>query len=745
MSTTQCTPHATRGRRSLPWLLLATLSLATGCGYDASQAPQLEETRNLVDDSVEQEVKRIKALFEKSAPRFEGKSVSLPIPDAFNDTLDPNEVKQPAYGGRVRIALNTEPKRMNSFMDSSASTAEINRYIFNGLLYVDPDTLEIYPDLATHWETEDVIWLKGRHEDSIFERKFEKTKPDVENNYVIGKVQPESLVWADPEQKVLQAVTVLVAGQPVTYTGDQLRLESNADGSYKRYFDRGVVFTFHLRSGVKFHDDQPMSADDVTFTLDVINNPKIPELTPIRSAYASVRYWEKLDASTVKIYLNEQYFGATELFADSFNVLPRHVFIPDGTTFTEEEFAKHFRDHPMIDKPVGTGPYAMPSSLVKKSLQDDGRESWERGNYARLIRTGEFWDPYRRGYLDEVIFNFYSGGGDVILRAINNNESDFTRYLGSEELFKKSNNPAFKEKYAKTYFFGPSYGFFSMNIRKPYFADKRVRQAFNYVLNRQRFSDNVSYGIAIPISGQQFNFGPFYNPNIPAYPYDRKKAEELLNESGWVDTDGDGLRDKDGIPMEIDILLSTGKGNIGEGLGLMMKEDFESMGVKLNFRRLEWASLLKHIDDRKFDLYSLSYQSDIESDPYPTFHSSQWANEGQNTGGYNNPEADRLMEQIRRELDTDRRRELHWKLQEMLHEDAASIFLFNYPNRGAYDRRLRNVKFGGKRPGYFAWQWYIPEALQTDKERARAKERWKDLPVQPLVTAAEGSKAGASN
>jgi len=447
----------------------------------------------------------------------------------------------------------------------------------------------------------------------------------------------------------------------------------------------------------------------------------IPEMTATRSAFSSVKSWEKLDQYTLKVYLDEQYFGALSLFEGStLKVLPKHIFIPEGTTFTQEEFAKHFRDHPCIDKPVGTGPYVFPSEYVLPEFRDDGRPGWQPGTYVHVIRSGRFYDPYRAGYLTDIYWYIYPGGGEAILRAMNNGEVDMTRYLGSEEIFKKSNTPQFRERFVKVFFFGPNFGFFAFNMHSPYFSDKRVRRAFNFVVDRERFSKNVSYGIAPAVSGSQFNFGPTYNPDVTPYPYNPSKAEELLNEAGWVDTDGDGLRDKDGIPFEVELLLPPGKGTIGEGLGYMMQEDLEPMGVKLELRRLEWASLLEHIDDRKFDMFSLSFSTDVESDPFSLYHSSQWANKGQNFSGFANEEADRLILAIRRELNYERRIELHHKLHALLSEEVPLLYLYNYPYRGAYSRRLRNVKFSGKSPGYFPWQWYIPENLQTPEERERA-------------------------
>ena len=723
------------------WSVCLVLFSLIGCHYDAEEAEKLVETRHLVDDTVQAEVDRLKAAFKASEPHFDGVRMSPPVPDAFNDGFDRNNPGQPAFGGRTRIAYNNQPKRLTYFMDNSAVTSEINRYVFNGLVYTDPDTLDTLPDLATSWERQDVVWLKGHRDDSVFEARLpQRTAPEVENNYVIGTLIDSAIVYAADDPSRVQQLTLKTEdGQERVIAGDELRIRVNDDGSYKRVFDRGVIFTFHLRQGVKFHDGKDFSADDVVFTLDVISNPRIPDLTPIRSAFTSVKHWEKVNDSTVKVYLDEQYFAALDLFSDSFTILPKHLFWPEGQTFTVDEFAKHFQDHPAIDKPVGTGPYAFPSALVLDKFNPMKEETgWLPGNYVKLVRTGEFWDPARRGYLDEVLWYFFNDA-DNILRAMNNGEVDFTRFFGSDELFKKSNTPEFLKKYVKIFYYTPSYGFISLNTRKPYFSDKRVRQAFNILVDRARFSNNLSYGIAALISGPDYCFGPSYNHDIPVPDYNRKRAEELLNEAGWVDTDGDGIRDKDGIPFVLEFIISQGRRGIGESIGYLLKEDLASMGIVLDLRRLEWASLLEHIDDRKFDMYNLSYTSDIESDPYGSFHSSQWADKGQNTSGYNSPEADQIILAIRRELDYGKRMLLHQKLHALLAEDVPSLFLFTYPDRGAYDGRLRNVKFSGFRPGYFAYQWYIPAELQTDDERKRARERWGDTPVHAVLKPGEAA------
>ena len=87
----------------------------------------------------------------------------------------------------------------------------------------------------------------------------------------------------------------------------------------------------------------------------------------------------------------------------------------EGEDFTTEEIAKHFRDHPAIDEPVGTGPYAVPSPRVLDRLRVTGDDGWKRGSYIKVIRTGEFWDPERRGHLDVIYFYIFSSGEGIVL------------------------------------------------------------------------------------------------------------------------------------------------------------------------------------------------------------------------------------------------------------------------------------------------------------------------------------------
>lgn len=682
-------------------LVLFLLAAAVSCRYDKANVDGFAGQRRIVARDVLFEVERLSGLHEQSIYYDDEKHLYMPVRDAFNS---PDQPSEPVSGGIIRTVFTVEPKRLTHLMDTSSVTSIINEYIFNGLLYQDPLTLEYIPDLAESYETRDVIWLAGKRDDAVFGEEGE-------NNYLIAKIK-ENGVELDSDGQIA-GIHYTMDGADGYIPGKDLRAKSNSDGTYTRMFDRQVVFIFKLREDVYWHDGYPFRAQDVIFTLDVIKNPKIPEITSFRSTYRNIKHYEEIDDYRVAIYLDEQYFKVIDLF--TMRVLPRHVFIKEGQSFTEDEFASYFRDHPAIDQPVGTGPYALPSPLIKPEYSRGVRDGWLKGNYIQLNRTGDFYDPKRTGYLD-TIYIYIITNTDAILRALLNDEIDACpRGLGSEDIFKKSNSESFRRNYVKGFFYTGNFNYIAFNTKKPYFEDKRVRQAFSMLLPRSALLENLSYGVGVEVTGSQYVFGPNNDASIKPIEYNPQRAMELLFEAGWVDTDHDGILDKEGLPFSVEFMGS--QSSLVDSIMAVFHQNLLYAGIELSIRRMEWASLLEHIDDRQFDMYSLGWTIDIENDPFDLWHSSQWESRGQNTIGYSNPEADRLIEEYRRELDSDRRRAVWQKIQKIIYEDQPYIFLYCYPNRFAYHRKYRNVNFYAKRPGYFLWEWYIDE--EWDKGNSR--------------------------
>jgi len=157
-----------------------------------------------------------------------------------------------------------------------------------------------------------------------------------------------------------------------------------------------------------------------------------------------------------------------------------------------------------------------------------------------------------------------------------------------------------------------------------------------------------------------------------------------------VDSDGDGLLDRGGIPFQFQFLISSGS-RFAERLGDILKEDLRKVGIAMEIRKVEWALFTQYLDQRNFDAVVLGWSLGLEQDPYQLWHSSQDAR-GSNIVGFSLPEADRLIEEGRMEFDRERRAGLYRHLHRIVHHEQPYTFLYTSPNLVALHRRFENVE-----------------------------------------------------
>ena len=554
------------------------------------------------------------------------------------------------------IRYGAEPDSLNFLLSGSGAYAQyISGYLYNSLLRQDPETFEWEGSLAERWIEEDIVVKKdGEHVRGVV------SEPGGETGAL--SVQTSSGSITVPRQEI-----------------EEVR--------------KGGSFTFYLRRDVRFHDGEPMTAADVKFSFEIIKNEYV-DAPSIRNFYNDLESCEVLDDYTVRMTYSKQYWLARDV-AGEIVVLPRHIYNADGLQEKDPEaFGKRFNESEYNRKPIGTGPYQF--------------ESWETGLQVFLKRNDDYWDVPRRGHLDRIIFKFIID--DVAaLQAFKNGEVDFVPRLNHEQFQQETNTSDFLQRSVKAEFYTPMFRYTGWNMRRPPFDDPKVRLAMAYgALDRQEFVDKVFYGRAIIVSGSQFFFGPAYDHNIKAYPFDPDKAKELLLEAGWYDRDADGLRDKDGKPFQFELLMPTGIATYRQRAALM-QENLRTLGIEMSVRELEWATFVENLNDRKYDAISLAWASNLESDPYQIWHTSQTENRGSNHVGFGNEESDRIIEQSRVTLDDEARRKLFFELHRIQHEQQPYLFLYMVPNLGVYDKRFRGVKLYKVRPGYDLTEWYLPE------------------------------------
>ena len=231
------------------------------------------------------------------------------------------------------------------------------------------------------------------------------------------------------------------------------------------------------------------------------------------------------------------------------------------------------------------------------------------------------------------------------------------------------------------------------------------------LINLEAFNKYVIYGMGIPTIGPFYIYGDQYNHNIKPWPYDPIRAVELIEEAGWVDTDGDGLRDKEGIPFSFTFSISAGSKN-SKYLSLMMKEDLRKVGIEVNIRQLEWSVYVENLRDRQFDVVSLLWIGGLETDPYQIWHSDNIGDRGSNYIGFRNAEADSLLIAAQSEMDKTKRNALYYRFQEILHEEQPYTFMHYQRDPGAYLKEFRGAKWIPIRPGYKFYSWWRAGAVQ---------------------------------
>ncbi len=696
--------------QSIAMILFAAIVFYSSKTFNPSNYQDLKKPDPVVKASIKKEIRYIEGLKER-VENWEKQHDNKVLRDGFNTLInDKNRYDPPVKGGFLDIRLAAEPKVLTSYLDNSAVTSMVSSHIYNSLLEQNPETFKLEPSLAKSWELEDVVWLKGKKKGNLFKEKGD-------NNYLIGKILKDKIQWDKDEKKVIK-LSVKVGDQTKVIDGDQLRYKESDDPNdkYRRVYDLGVIFTFHLRKDVRWHDGKAFNADDILFTLDLIKNPYIARMTFLRNYFKSLKAWKKIDNYTVRFYVDTQYFKALENYG-GFSILPKHVYIKKGQTFTQKEMVRYFEDHKANKEPIGTGPYYCPSKSLSNRKQEKG---WEHNEKLTLVRNDDYFDESHKPYLKKIIFHFLKNPDSAFI-ALKNGKVNFMPGLTTEQFLENTASKGFKAKYVKTFYYVGGFGYIGYNMKKVYFKDIRVRKAITHLLDRKRILEKVFYGLGKIVTGSQYFFGPAYNHNVKPYLFDRKKAIDLLNEAGWIDSDGDGLRDKDGVPMVIELLYPQAS-TTARKITPFLFEALQSVGIQLKLTQLEWTVFIEHLRDRKFDMCLLGWGTPIESDPYQIWHSSMWANKGSNHVGFDNKEADRIIVKIRRTLNDQERWKLHHRFHEILHEEQPYLFLFIGPSKGVYNNRFRNVKFYRSRPGYNLTEWYIPKALQTREEIQAEKE-----------------------
>lgn len=440
-----------------------------------------------------------------------------------------------------------------------------------------------------------------------------------------------------------------------------------------------------------------VTADDFAFWFELIQNPQV-EAAVIRNYYSGCKGIEVINDHEFIIRWEESEY--TNLSSSlGFGMLPRWLYghDRDGTAFDETEIGRRFNGHWYSQMAIGTGPYRF--------------VSWEKGGRIRLERNADYHgEP---PHIEAIEFRII---GDPTAR-LNNLRAGDLHYIPIEPTEYRNEivnggTPGFKDGSLEHQVYdGPMYRYLGWNADTVYFSDRRVRQAMTLAFNRELTIEVNMNGLGIPISGPYSISNAAYDASIEPWPFDLKRAEALLTEAGWVDNDGDGIREKtvDGrkVPFRFDMVTY---GHRPEMIAAMeiYRSDLLKIGISMNILPVEWSVMIQRMEDKDFHGFTGGWVLAWETDLYQLWHSSQ-ADEARSSNriGFRNVAADSIIERVRRTFNEDERNALFHEFHALVHEEQPYTFWFQSRNVGAWRSEVKNVSFSQLRPFDSALKWYL--------------------------------------
>jgi len=453
----------------------------------------------------------------------------------------------------------------------------------------------------------------------------------------------------------------------------------------------GLEITFRLRNDINFSDGTPVTADDVVFTYETMTNPKV-DAANVANRYADVLKVTKIDNLVVKFSLKSRHFLSLEnLSFTRTGILPRHIY--QSRSGMAKPFADAEQFNKRVSDPVGSGPYVF--------------EKWDVGRTLVLRRNENYWG--RKPKLKKIAYQFIANPVASV-QALRSHQVDIV-IPEPEQFAELANDSRFSKEFYCLSYWTPATPFYYIgwNQGTPFFSDRLVRQAMTGIINRQEIVAHLLQGHGQQITGPFYFLGPDNDPNIEPIAYDPQTSEQLLDRAGWRDTDGDGLRDKDGVPLRFKFMYSNSYA-LFERLAKLLKDEAAKVGVEVIAEPCEWSILWDRLNRREFQAYVAGWAGDALEDPYQLFHSSQIGGGGSNFVGFRNPEADMIIEQARRTINDAERHKLYQRLHEILHEEQPYTFLFTRPTFRLVDRRFKNVVVHKLGLNYL--EWYVPTSQQ---------------------------------
>lgn len=611
-------------------------------------------------------------------------------PDVFHPAHQPGPdgkrpaLPKPAFGGRATIHLERLPRTLNNVLENQGVIRRMMYELHETLLLRDWETMEWRPNLAREWTVEDAAHLLPSDPLASIEEALS----------VGSEVLLRGLSTPDGKKFVRRDDARLV--HQTTELAASARVE------------RGTVLTFRLRDDVQWHDGHPFDARDVVFSLALYANPLV-DCGERRPQFAGIVKAEALDRHTVRVWYDTQSYYRLTALGSELTILPAHLYDlnhsdnVDGKKKrgadpkwkpTQAEAAEYINKNPHNRAFVGVGPY--------KLARFD-----EQGVLAE--RNPLYFDPANAGWLDSIYWRYVKD--DVAaFQALLNGELDFFARMNADDYFGPSTrSAAFTQRNYTGHFYSGSYWFVAWNLRRPQLADLRVREAIARAFDFEGFKTACYKGLADVVTGPWMMNRPEYDQTVKPYPRDPERARALLEAAGWIDRDADGVADKDGVKLELELLSDAGN-TISRQFAGKLQEDLKAIGIALRYTALDSKAVDERKKQRDFDGVALAWALGFETDPEQVWHSRGAPSDSKssNFGGFADAEVDRLIEAGQKELDPEARAALWRQLHARIYSQQPYLFAYSPPRKFGINKALFGLQLVAQDPNYVLRRWYYP-------------------------------------
>ncbi|WP_437201362.1 ABC transporter substrate-binding protein [Planctomicrobium sp. SH664] len=451
--------------------------------------------------------------------------------------------------------------------------------------------------------------------------------------------------------------------------------------SKDKLYDKVVI-----RKDLVWSDGRPITAHDVAFSFRVIMNPDV-KIPAVRSGMETILGVVAYDDYTFVIFHKESL--ATNVWNCNFPIIPKHIY---EVSLREDPTMVDSRRHQELEaNPVVGGPYKVVKRVKGQEIILQRREDYYMYGGKQVRSKPNF---------EQVRFRVIEDSTTALLALNRGQVDDMT--LQPQQWVEKTIDDSFYERNTKVRGEEWTFFFFGWNLKRPYFTDVRVRKAMSNAVNYDYILKTLCYDL-YPQCSSDFHPGSWWGPIKPRTPYkqDLEQAARLLDEAGWKDTDGDGIRDKEingrKTPFEFSIITSNDQLRID--ICASLAGSLSQLGIVCHVQPVEFTVMQQRLQDHEFDANFGGWGTGTD----PSTSSNIWkTGEDRNYGQYSNARVDELFELGRTELVQEKRAVYYREIDDILWEDQPYTWLYYRSGFYAFNKNLRGYMFSPRGPFHYS-------------------------------------------